>query len=621
MGARLVLLPAVVAQDPLSTLVEPSVAEHHRFCRRCTSPVGRGTDGSRAATSGRCNACGEPFQFEAPLRSGQVLANQYEIAGCLAHGGNGWVYLARDRAIDWWVVIKGVLSGHNPHARSAALAERRILADVDHSNIVKILNLVSDGDEDYIVMEYVRGVSLRAMLDGRSTADGRPCPLPVDEVIEYLLEILPAIHHLHQIGFAYCDFKPDNLMRTGGSMKLIDLGSAVRLDEDRGSDLSATRGYYAPELEHTRRPNVASDIFTVGRTLAVLCTNFTGFQSSFRYTLPSAESVPLYTRYESLYGWLERATALQPGARFESVTEAASQLNGVLREIVAEREELRPSPSTAFTGERTGSVRVADPRRLPAPLIDPDNDLEQWRVQSLLDSGQFDDAANAIEALDERDSTWRAQWYRGVLAMLTGDHSGARSRFIEVDRALPGELAPKLALAMSDDISGNQAEASRMYRRVARTDSTFRSAVFGLARCCVSSGDRRGAIEALLLIPHTSSNFVTATIMHVELLLHSNGALDPVDVDTAAGLIELLPRELPQRRWLEVYALEAMLDLLLDGRPEDEARYALGVPHTQRSVRRALERAYRSLARQGETSTRRIALVERANAVRPRSVL
>src|SRR4029079_13989246 len=121
MGARLVLLPAVVANDPVSTLVEPSVAEHHRFCRRCASPVGRGTNGSRAATSGRCNACDEPFQFEAPLRPGQVLANQYEIAGCRAHGGNGWVYLARDRAIDWSVVIKGVLSGHNPHARSAAL--------------------------------------------------------------------------------------------------------------------------------------------------------------------------------------------------------------------------------------------------------------------------------------------------------------------------------------------------------------------------------------------------------------------------------------------------------------------------------------------------------------------
>jgi len=621
MGARLVDVPFVAARDPVSMLVEPSVAEQHRFCRRCASPVGRSTDRAAAAMSGECNACDEPFQFEAPLRSGQVLANQYEIAGCLAHGGNGWVYLARDRAIDWWVVIKGVLTGHNPHARSAALAERRILADVDHPNIVKILNLVAHGDEDYIVMEYIRGISLRAMLDGRTTDDGHPSPLPVEEVIEYLLEILPAISHLHQLGFAYCDFKPDNLMRTEGSVKLIDLGSAVRLSKDPILGLSATRGYYAPELEQTRRPNVASDIFTVGRTLAVLCTEFVGFQSSFRYTLPSIESVPLYARYESLYGWLQRATAVQPAARFESVTEAAAQLNGVLREIVAERTELQPTPSVAFTGERTGSVRAADPRRLPAPLIDPEQDLEQWRVQTLLDNGQFDDAANAIESLDERDSTWRAQWYRGVLAMLTGDQSGAHSCFMEVDRALPGELAPKLALAMSDDISGNRAAAASMYRRVARTDPAYRSAVFGLARCCVSSGDRRGAIDALQLIPPTSSNFVTATIMQVELLLLSDGVLDPVDVDTAAALVELVPRELPQSRWLEVYALEAVLDLLLDGRPEDEARCVLGVPHTQRSVRHALERAYRSLARHGQTPMRRIALVERANAVRPRSVL
>jgi serine/threonine-protein kinase PknG len=92
-------------------------------------------------------------------------------------------------------------------------------------------------------------------------------------------------------------------------------------------------------------------------------------------------------------------------------------------------------------------------------------------------------------------------------------------------------------------------------------------------------------------------------------------------VDSAAALIEILPPDLPQSIWLEVYALEAELDLLLDGRPEDESRSVLGVPNTQRNLRRALERAYRSLARRGDTSARRIELVERANAVRPRSVL
>ena len=141
------------------------------------------------------------------------------MAGCLAHGGLGWIYLARDRKVaDRWVVLKGLINTGDEDAMAAALAERRFLAEVEHPNIVKIHNFVEHDGDGYIVMEYVNGQSLRGMLEARRAANGdRPDPLPVDQAIAYVLEILPALGHLHDLGLLFCDFKPDNVIQTADS--------------------------------------------------------------------------------------------------------------------------------------------------------------------------------------------------------------------------------------------------------------------------------------------------------------------------------------------------------------------------------------------------------------------
>ena len=107
------------------------------------------------------------------LRAGDVVGDQYEVAGCLAHGGLGWIYLARDRNVaDRWVVLKGLLDSDDDDAIAAALAERLFLAEVEHPNIVKIINFVERDGAGYIVMEYVDGVSLKALLAARRAANG-----------------------------------------------------------------------------------------------------------------------------------------------------------------------------------------------------------------------------------------------------------------------------------------------------------------------------------------------------------------------------------------------------------------------------------------------------------------
>ena len=77
-------------------------------------------------------------------------------------------------------------------------------------------------------------------------------PLPVDQAIAYILEVLPAFSYLHDLGLVYCDFKPDNLIQFGDAVKLIDLGGVCRIDDD-DSAIYGTVGYQAPEVARSGR--------------------------------------------------------------------------------------------------------------------------------------------------------------------------------------------------------------------------------------------------------------------------------------------------------------------------------------------------------------------------------
>src|SRR5579875_439007 len=174
LGAGLVEVPPVPARDPAAAvLADPRVPENRRFCGNCGQLVGQPRDGRPGLTEGFCPRCGTRFSFTPKLAPGELVAGQYEVIGCLAHGGMGWIYLARDRNVsDRWVVLKGLLNAGDHDAMAAALAERRFLAEVEHPNIVKIFNFVEHESSGYIVMEYVGGRSLKQILAARREAAG-----------------------------------------------------------------------------------------------------------------------------------------------------------------------------------------------------------------------------------------------------------------------------------------------------------------------------------------------------------------------------------------------------------------------------------------------------------------
>ncbi|MEV6953217.1 tetratricopeptide repeat protein [Streptomyces sp. NPDC051183] len=367
LGAGLVSVPEVPRPDPSAAVLEnPEVPERKRFCSRsdCGAPVGRARGERPGRTEGFCTKCGHPYSFVPKLRGGDVVHGQYEVAGCLAHGGLGWVYLAVDRAVsNRWVVLKGLLDTGDQDAMAAAISERRFLAEIEHSNIVRIYNFVEHLDQrtgsldGYIVMEYVGGKSLKEIANDRRRPDGRRDPLPVEQACAYGIEALEALGHLHSRNLLYCDFKVDNAIQQQDQLKLIDMGAVRRMDDDE-SAIYGTVGYQAPEVAELG-PSVASDLYTVARTLAVLTFDFQGYTNVFADSLPDPEHIEVFGRYESFYRLLVRATDPDPGRRFASAQEMADQLTGVLREVVAlQTGRPRPQVSTLFGPE----LRVPDDR-------------------------------------------------------------------------------------------------------------------------------------------------------------------------------------------------------------------------------------------------------------------
>ncbi|MFF8509823.1 tetratricopeptide repeat protein [Streptomyces sp. NPDC015492] len=365
LGAGLVSIPEVPRPDPRAAVMEnPEVPERKRFCSRadCGAPVGRSRGERPGRTEGFCTKCGHPYSFVPKLRGGDIVHGQYEVAGCLAHGGLGWIYLAVDRAVsDRWVVLKGLLDTGDQDAMAAAISERRFLAEIEHSNIVRIYNFVEHLDQrtgsldGYIVMEYVGGKSLKEIANERRTPDGRRDPLPVEQACAYGIEALEALGHLHSRNLLYCDFKVDNAIQSEDQLKLIDMGAVRRMDDDE-SAIYGTVGYQAPEVAEVG-PSVASDLYTVARTLAVMTFDFQGYTNVFVDSLPDPGNIPVFRTYESFYRFLVRATDPDPARRFSSAQEMAEQLTGVLREVVAlQSGRPRPALSTLFGTE----VRVTD---------------------------------------------------------------------------------------------------------------------------------------------------------------------------------------------------------------------------------------------------------------------
>jgi serine/threonine-protein kinase len=222
---------------------------------------------------------GHLTQFQVrQLRAGatNLTVGKYVITDLIGRGGNGIVYKAEHRLMRRVVALK-TLDTRSLHRAAEAVArfqrEIDIAGRLEHPNVVRALDILQTRTHTYLVLEYVTGQDLAAVVKERG-------PLPVAQAVGHLIQAAAGLDYVHRQGIVHRDVKPGNLLLTwDGLVKLSDLGLAKSYRDHADSDLTVkglclgTPEYMAPEqVEDAHAADPRSDIYSLGATLFHLLT-------------------------------------------------------------------------------------------------------------------------------------------------------------------------------------------------------------------------------------------------------------------------------------------------------------------------------------------------------------
>ena len=298
------------------------------------------------------------------LFQGQTLG-KYKILSPLGSGGFGAVYLARDTWIDKEVAIKV------PHRQnlnfSELLREPRLLAALDHPNIVSITTAEKQENVFFIVMEYVSGDTLEEII---ATGGALNVPLTID----YACQICEAVEHAHRQGVIHRDLRPPNvLVSETGVLKVADFGTSRFLEmAAHGTTVIGSPPYMAPE-QFEGKAVFASDLYSLGVTMYQMLTGCLPYDTPAPSDLdklmrgelvrPPKERTPSIPK--SLNDIVMKAMAPDIPSRYEGATELLADLESSRRR--RGRSVMVSPESGQATGRAIDSGNAqAAPRRVAA---------------------------------------------------------------------------------------------------------------------------------------------------------------------------------------------------------------------------------------------------------------
>lgn len=207
---------------------------------------------------------------------GQILKH-YRILEQIGAGGMGVVYRAHDEELDRDVAIKVLPAGTfaDDSASRRFRKEALSLARLNHPNVATIHEFSSDNHIDFLVTEYIPGLSLESKIAGR--------PLPAQKIINLGIQLAHGLAAAHDQNIVHRDLKPANLRVTpDGRLKILDFGLAQLANPNRDQAMTATMTssqeitgtlpYMAPEQLRGEPANVSSDIWSTGVVLYEMAT-------------------------------------------------------------------------------------------------------------------------------------------------------------------------------------------------------------------------------------------------------------------------------------------------------------------------------------------------------------
>ena len=532
------------------------IAANDKFCRKC------GYSTTNLSLSGRTTAGGiEAPALEQALKIGVGTKlgdkGRYNITRQIGSGGMGAVFLAEDTILKRKVVIKALLQSDDPDLVQASIKEREFLAAIKHPNVVQIYDFLQIDTDGYIVMEFVNGKTLFALMEDSGQ------PFAPDEAIRYILGILPAFAYMHRLGLVYCDFKPQNIMledHKDGSkgVKLIDLGTVIKYEKNPPA-VYGTQGFYAPEA--VKNPSPETDLYTIARSLAYMVSLMDLDRP--QVGMPPAEHYRIFRDNPVLYRFLVKATNPIAAKRFTTVEAMADQLEGVLRAVAGGTPGIPVSSklfdSSALATGKLGTKEMAglDDHDKAYDLlkqgdialrasqatqalgfynqavgVNPNSvDAHLRLAEFYMERDQFTQALAEITRVQKIDpNNWKIAWYTGRLLEGQGNLPAALAQYRDLVQDLPGEIPPLLALARVYSKMGNQKEAVEIYNLVAKASPDNTDALFGSAGGLLAQQQYKTAASTLARVSESSARYLDAQQAISDLYLYQKPQTDVDDL-------------------------------------------------------------------------------------------
>jgi outer membrane protein assembly factor BamB/predicted Ser/Thr protein kinase len=272
--------------------------------------------------------------FEGTLKPNTVLLGRYEVTAIMGGGGQGAVYQARDKnfpSARRLVAVKEMhVTAADPVQKAASIRtfqrEANLLATLSHPAIPKIYDFFDQNDRAYIIMEYINGSDLEALLV-------KTKKLPMNKIIEWAIDLCDVLYYLHNYQpepVIFRDMKPANIMIDSlGKVRLIDFGIAKIFDSGiKKHTQIGTEGYSAPE-QYKGLVTPLSDIYSLGATLHhVITRQDPRLEPPFSFAeRPLAQYNPEAT--PQLASIIDKALSFESENRYQSCLEMKESLEAL----------------------------------------------------------------------------------------------------------------------------------------------------------------------------------------------------------------------------------------------------------------------------------------------------